>query len=120
MLLSSNGLGRWPFKPKIGARFPVGAPCGCSSVVERHVANVDVEGSSPSTRSILGLDNCACVVILDREDEMEDTRAMIVMLLTRLQMRVWYSGHYFWLPTRGGEFDSLYPLQGLKKVCIRS
>ena len=27
-------------------------PCGCSSVVERHVANVNVVGSSPITRSL--------------------------------------------------------------------
>jgi hypothetical protein len=27
------------------------SPGGCSSVVERHVANVNVEGSSPFTRS---------------------------------------------------------------------
>lgn len=31
--------------------------CGCSSVVERHVANVAVVGSSPITRSVVGRKN---------------------------------------------------------------
>ena len=30
----------------------LGDVCGCSSVVERHVANVAVVGSSPITRSV--------------------------------------------------------------------
>ena len=34
-----------------------GDACGCSSVVERHVANVAVVGSSPITRSVVGRKN---------------------------------------------------------------
>ena len=51
-------LGRQPFKLVIGVRFPVGALqdsgskfAGLAQLVERHVANVKVAGSSPVSRS---------------------------------------------------------------------
>jgi hypothetical protein len=37
-----------------------GDVCGCSSVVERHVANVAVVGSSPITRFVVGRKNFEC------------------------------------------------------------
>lgn len=35
-----------------GGAVSISPPCGCSSVVERDLAKVDVEGSSPFTRSM--------------------------------------------------------------------